>query len=83
MQTTCCASSPCAGFETLPLAAARLAVRLQESIGGFVRASDQNLGHLETQVAQQAQELLRQATETAAQQKADATPPRCPVAANP
>ena len=83
MQTTCCASSPCAGFETLPLAAALLAVRLQESIGGFVRASDQTLGHLETQVAQQAQELRRQATETAAQQKADATPPRCPVCGQP
>ena len=88
MQSTCpsssrCGGTPCASFETLTLTAARLAVRLQESIGGFVRASDQNLGHLETQVAQQAQELLRQATETAAQQKADATPPRCPVCGQP
>ncbi len=56
---------------------------MQASIGGFVHASDQNLGHLESQVAQQAQELLRQATETAAQQKADATPPRCPVCGQP
>jgi len=88
MQSSCPSSSCCggtarAGFETLTLTAAHLAVRLQESIGGFVRASDQNLGHLETQVAQQAQELLRQAAETAAQQKADATPPRCPVCGQP
>ena len=66
-----------------PLTAAHLAFRLQASIGSFVRASDQNLGHLETQAAQQAQALLRQATETAAQQKADATPPRCPVCGPP
>jgi len=88
MQSTCpssfrCGGTPRAAFETLTLTAAHLAVRLQASIGGFVRASDQNLGHLETQVAQQAQELLRQATETAAQQKADATPPRCPVCGQP
>ena len=69
--------------EPLALTAAHLAAGLQESIAGFVRASDQNLGHLETQVAQRAQELLRQATETAAQQKADATPPRCPVGGQP
>jgi hypothetical protein len=88
MQSICpssfrCGGTPRAAFETLTLTAAHLAVRLQASIGGFVRASDQNLGHLETQVAQQAQELLRQATETAAQQKADATPPRCPVCGQP
>lgn len=73
----------CAALETLTVTAARLAVGLQQSIAGFVRASEQNLGHLETQVAQQAQELLRQATETAAQQKADATPPRCPDCGQP
>jgi hypothetical protein len=69
--------------EPLTVTAARLAVSLTHTIGGFVRAVDQNLGHLETQVAQQAQELLRQATEAAAQQKADATPPRCPVCGQP
>jgi hypothetical protein len=88
MQSTCrscsrCGATPCAAFETLTLTAARLAVGLQESIGGFVQANDQNLGHLETRVAQQAQELLCQAAETAAQQKADATLPRCPVCGQP
>jgi hypothetical protein len=67
----------------LTLTAARLAVALTDTVGRFVQASDQNLGHVETQVAQQAQELLRQATETAAQQKADATPPRCPDCGRP
>lgn len=78
-----CRGSAHAELVTLPLTAAHLAVRLQASIGNFVRASDQNLGHLEAQVSQQAQELLRQATQTAAQQKADATPPRCPVCGQP
>lgn len=78
-----CGGADCASPELLPLTAARLAVSLTHTIGAFVHASDQNLGHLETQVAQQAQELLRQATETAAQQKADATPPCCPVCGRP
>lgn len=65
--------------EALPVTAARLAVSLVEATQQFVVASDQNLGHLETQVAQQGQELLRQATERGAQAKADGTPPACPV----
>jgi len=88
MQTTC--NSACGGgdrsagaLESLRLGAAYLAVGLQQSITGFVQASDQTLGHLENQVAQQAQELLRQATESAAQQKADGTPRRCPVCGQP
>lgn len=56
-----------------------MACALDETISHFVVASDQNLGHLEVQVQQQAQELLRQATEKAAQQKADHTPPVCLV----
>ena len=63
--------------------AARLALRLTDIIGRFVHTSDQNLDHVETQVAQQAQALLRQATETAAQQKTDATPPRGPACGQP
>jgi len=39
---------------------------------------EESLGHLETQLAAQAQCLLRQAAETRAQKKADATPPHCP-----
>lgn len=45
---------------------------------GIVEASDQNLGHFENAAAAQVLELLRQATEQAAQQKADAKPPKCP-----
>ena len=46
-------------------------------------ASDQNLGHLEVQAVQDVQALLRHATERAAQTKADATPPVCPVCGQP
>src|SRR6266849_6643301 len=65
--------------EPLPVTAAGLATGLDETVHRFVLASDQNLGHLEVQVQQQAQELLRQATEKGAQQKADQTPPVCSV----
>jgi hypothetical protein len=59
--------------------AARTAWVLEQSIQRFTLASDQNLGHLEVQAARDVQELLRHATERAAQAKADATPPACPV----
>jgi hypothetical protein len=65
--------------EPLAVVAARAACALERSIQRFVLASDQNLGHLETQAAHDVQELLRQSVERAAQAKADATPPRCPV----
>ena len=65
--------------EALPIVAARAACALEKSIERLVRASDQNLGHLERQAAQDVQELLRQTVERGAQAKADATPPVCPV----
>ena len=58
--------------------AAELAVALGLSVERFVSKAAENLGHLERQVAAQARELLRQATEAGAQQKADAMPPQCP-----
>jgi hypothetical protein len=72
--------SPC---EPLAVQAARAACALEQTVERFVRASDQNLGHLEVQAAQDVQGLLRHATERAAQAKADATPPVCPVCGQP
>jgi hypothetical protein len=84
MTTTCCepvgeklTSKPMA--EPLAVIAARAACALEESIQRLVLASDQNLGHLESQAAADVQELLRQSVQRGAQAKADATPPRCPV----
>jgi len=84
MKTPCHASArralpPESAADPLAVTAARLACRLDEGIKHFVHASDQNLEHLEVQIAQQTQELLRQATEAGAQARADATPPVCPV----
>ena len=84
MKALCC-KSPCRATasispaEELPHTAKRLGAALVADVAHFVRASDQNLGHLEAQVAREAQELLRQAVEAGAQQKADATGLRCPV----
>ena len=69
--------------EPLGVLGARAACALEQSVARFVRASDQNLGHLEVQAAQDVQALLRHATERAAQAKADATPPVCSVCGQP
>jgi hypothetical protein len=69
--------------EALAVLAARTAVALEVAHTRFLAAADQNLGHLETQIAHDVQELLRTATERAAQAKADATPLRCPVCGQP
>ncbi len=68
-----------ASCEPLAVLAARAACALEHSIQRLVLASDQNLGHLEIQAAQDVRELLRQTIERGAQAKADATPPVCPV----
>src|SRR2546426_8637657 len=66
-------------MESLTVRAARLAESLEQSVRDFIVASDQNLGDIEVQVERQSRELQRQATEKAAQAKADVTPPVCPV----
>ena len=89
MKTTLCGESgvSCAASEAsseaLAVLAARAACALNRSIQRLVLASDQNLGHLEAQAAQDVQELLRQAIERGAQAKADGTPPLCPVCGQP
>jgi hypothetical protein len=62
----------------LCVTAASLAVALEDSVERFVSSAEENLGHLETQLAAEAQELLRQAAEVGAQKKAEGTPPHCP-----
>jgi len=84
MKTTCLesvipSSTSCILSEPLAVLAARAGCALEQSLQRFVLAGDQNLGHLEVQAAQDVQNLLREATERAAQAKADVTPPRCPV----
>jgi len=44
-----------------------------------VECADQGMGHMEEQLTAGTQEIQRQALERAAQAKADATPPRCPL----
>jgi len=65
--------------EPLAVLAARAGWALEQSLQRCTLAEDQNLGHLEVQVARDVQELLRAALEGGAQAKADATPPVCPV----
>jgi len=69
--------------ESLAVRAARLADALEQDVRDFVVASDQNLGDIEVQIEPQSRELLRVAAEKAAQKKADATPPVCPVCQKP
>jgi hypothetical protein len=86
MNAICCSETVMnrsAAAESLGVKAARLADTLEDDVQAFVRASDQNLGDIELQVEQQSRELLRAATEKAAQKKADVTPPVCPVCQKP
>jgi hypothetical protein len=69
--------------EPLAVLAARTAVTLEASLTRFLATHEQNLGHFETQAAHDVQELLRTATQRAAQAQAEATPPRCPVCGRP
>lgn len=69
--------------ESLGNTAARLADALEEDVKAFLMASDQTLGDIELQTEQESRELLRAAAERAAQQKADLTPPVCPVCQKP
>ncbi len=69
--------------EPVAVLAARAACALERSLQAFVRAGDENLGHLEVQAAKDVQELLRQATERGAQAKGDVTPPVCPICHKP
>lgn len=86
MSATCCSETirnRSAAAESLGVKAARLADALEDDVRAFVRASDENLGDIELQIEQQSRELLRVATEKAAQKKADVTPPVCPVCQKP
>lgn len=69
--------------ESLGVKASRLAEALEHDIHNFLLASDQTLGDIELQIERQSRELKRAAAEKAAQQKADSTPPVCPVCHQP
>lgn len=88
MNTTCLIEKGCfcestESSESLTLKAVRLAEGLEQSVREFIAASDQNLGDMELEIERQSREMQRAATERAAQQKADLTPPVCPVCHKP
>jgi len=55
------------------------AEQMETTLNQTVQCADQGMGHLEEPLVVGTQELQRQALERAAQAKADATPPRCPI----
>ncbi len=57
------------------------ASKMETTLAQTVVCADHGMGHLEEQLTVGAQELQRQTLERAAQAKADATPPHCPVCA--
>ena len=69
--------------ESLAATAARLAEGLEQDVRDFLLNGDQNLGDIEVQLEQQSRALLCLAAEKAAQQKADLSPPVCPVCQEP
>jgi hypothetical protein len=78
----CCVSTvpqSDSSFETFAGLVADWQARLTAGLHRSVQASDQTLGHLEEEILQQSRDLERRLLEAAAQQKADQTPPACPV----
>src|SRR5208282_5343577 len=66
-------------FETFALPVADWQARLTAGLTRSLRASDQNLGHLEEQILRTTRDLERKLLEEAAQKKADLSPPVCPA----
>jgi hypothetical protein len=66
-------------FETFARPVADWTARLTVGLTRSIQASDQSLGHLEEEILRQTRGLERQLLQEAAQQKADQTPPVCPV----
>jgi len=66
-------------FETFDRSVADWRARLTAGLTRSVATSDENLGHLEEQIARQTGELERRLLEEAAQKKADQCPPVCPA----
>ena len=66
-------------FETFARPVADWTARLTAGLTRSVRASDQTLGDMEEEILRQTQGLERKLLEEAAQKKADASPPVCPV----
>src|SRR2546428_10951006 len=82
MSTNCCAESvPQAdsSFKVFPKAVTAWQERLQAGLSRRIQASDQTLGHLEEEILQKTREVERAVLEEAAQEKADQSPPVCPV----
>ena len=80
MTNTCESAVPTAlTFHVLKTDLPDWANRLQAVLAQSVEASDQTLGHLEEQLLRGTLDLQRQLLQEAAQKKADATPPRCPL----
>jgi len=81
MKADCCvASVPHHGsFEAFGRPMAAWAERLSAGLRRSVQASEHTLGHLEEEILHQTHELERALLGEAAQQKADATPPTCPI----
>ena len=91
--TTECARAGASAEQTLRSAPVRLTAvqrelpdwiaRLESELTESVRASGENLGHLEEQILKRTREVSRQVLAEAAQVKADATPPRCACCGGP
>jgi len=81
MSQNCCVRSvpPHGSIEAFRTAVPAWQERLSAGLSRGIQASDHTLGHLEEEILHTTQELERALLEEAAQQKAEGTPPVCPV----
>ncbi|MEI6077748.1 MAG: ISKra4 family transposase [Verrucomicrobiota bacterium] len=67
------------GYETFARSVADWQARLTAGLTRSIQASDETLGHMEEAILKQTQGLERKLLQITAQQKADQSPPNCPV----
>ncbi len=81
MESCCLKSVPQSDsrYEAFAAAVAEWQARLTAGLDQSIRASNETLGDMEEQILRQTQGLERKLLEEAAQEKADQTPPVCPV----
>lgn len=70
------------GFDCLEEALLEWKSHVEGALGSSIVCSQESMGHMEERLVEESRELQRKVLEEAAQKKADAAPPNCPVCGN-
>ena len=80
--TTASAEKNPVGLDCLEEAFLEWKSHVEGALGSSIVCSEEDMGHMEERLVEESRELQRKVLEEAAQKKADAAPPNCPVCGN-